>query len=199
MNFYRLRFVAERAEIGEAREALFAATLDEKPGSFRRFISAIGARNVTEFNYRYADDSQAHVFVGVAISKRDEATKLLAQLRSNGIQCTDLTDNELAKSHVRHLVGGHSPRAQKVLAERVFRFEFPERPGALMHFLNAMRHGWNITLFHYRNHGSDSGRVFVGMQVPANENVALNAFIAKLGFPCIEETMNPAYRLFLGR
>jgi threonine dehydratase len=199
MNFDRLRFVAERADIGEAREALFAATLDEKPGSFRRFISAIGARNVTEFNYRFADDHRAHVFVGVAIAKRDEATALLSQLRAAGIECTDLTDNELAKSHIRHLVGGHSPRAQKVLRERVFRFEFPERPGALMQFLNAMRLDWNITLFHYRNHGSDSGRVFVGMQVPANENSELGAFIEKLGFPCVEETANPAYRLFLGR
>jgi threonine dehydratase len=199
MNFDRLRFVAERAEIGEAREALFAVTLDEKPGSFRRFVDVLGARNVTEFNYRYADKNVARVFVGLQISARQEGASVLKALRGAGFACVDMTDNELAKSHVRHLVGGHSPEAQTKLRERVFRFEFPERPGALARFLQSMNVGWNITLFHYRNHGSDSGRVFVGMQVPANQNTSLQRFIAQLGYPCIEETNNPAYQLFLGR
>ncbi len=199
MNFDRLRFVAERAEIGEAREALFAATINETPGSFRRFIEAIGQRNVTEFNYRFADERLAHIFVGVQISRRDDAILLLARLRQVGIACLDMTDNEVAKTHVRHLVGGHSTFAQKKLRERVFRFEFPERPGALMRFLEAMDHGWNITLFHYRNHGSDSGRVFVGMQIPTHQSKKWDQFVANLGYPCVEETHNLAYRLFLGQ
>ncbi len=198
MNFDRLRFVAERAEIGEAREALIAATLDETPGSFRRFVEALGSRNVTEFNYRYSNATKARVFVGLQISARNEVTKLLKSLRLAKVRCVDMTDNELAKSHVRHLVGGHSSVMQQTLRERVFRFEFPERPGALMRFLSAMDHDWNITLFHYRNHGSDSGRVFVGMQVPANQSQKLTKFVAELGYPCVEETHNPAYQLFLG-
>jgi threonine dehydratase len=198
MNFDRLRFVAERAEIGEAREALLAITLDETPGSFRRFVEVLGQRNVTEFNYRYADDDQAHVFVGVQIQRREEVAQLSKRLRTSGLTCIDMTDNELAKSHVRHLVGGHSPKMQKKLRERVFRFEFPERPGALMRFLTAMRTDWNITLFHYRNHGADSGKVFVGMQVPAGSEREFTRFLSLVGYPCIEETQNPAYRLFLG-
>ncbi len=199
MNFDRLRFVAERAEIGESREALFSATLDEKPGSFRTFIAAIGQRNVTEFNYRYGDAKTAHVFVGLQITQRAEAQAIFAQLKSAGIACNDLTDNELAKTHIRHLVGGHAPDAQQAVKERVFRFEFPERPGALMRFLNAMNQGWNITLFHYRNHGADSGRVLVGMQIPPQQKPRFDRFLADLGYPCVEETHNPAYRLFLGR
>jgi threonine dehydratase len=198
MNFDRLRFVAERAEIGEAREALLAVTLDEKPGSFRRFVQALGQRNVTEFNYRYADGEKAHVFVGIQISKRDEVSHLMRGLRASGLACLDMTDNELAKSHVRHVVGGHSPKMQRRIRERVFRFEFPERPGALMRFLMAMNHEWNITLFHYRNHGADSGRVFVGMQVHATDKTQFSRFLADLGYPCVEETHNPAYQLFLG-
>ncbi len=194
MNFDRLRFVAEEAELGEKREAVLAVSIPEKPGSFRKFCSLLGPRNVTEFNYRYGDARAAHVFVGVQVHNSDETARLVRQLRRNGLQALDFSNNDLAKSHVRHMVGGHAPGAEH---EILYRFEFPERPGALVKFLDSMRHGWNISLFHYRNHGADYGRVLVGMQVPPRDQAAFKAFLAKLGYPYSEETRNPAYSLFL--
>jgi threonine dehydratase len=195
INFDRLRFVAEEAELGEQREAILAVTIPEKPGSFRKFCALLGRRSVTEFNYRYAGAEEAHVFVGVQVRDRTETAQLMGVLRRHGLKPFDFSDNELAKSHVRHLVGGHAPA---VAHEILYRFEFPERPGALLKFLNSMRHGWNISLFHYRNHGADYGRVLVGMQVPPRDKAALKTFLAKLGYPYVEETRNPAYRMFLG-
>jgi threonine dehydratase len=194
MNFDRLRFVAERAELGEQREAVLAVTIPERPGSFKEFCDVIGNRNITEFNYRYADPSEAHIFVGVAIHKRQEATDLVASLSHQGLPSLDLTDDEMAKDHVRYMVGGRSGMAEH---ERLFRFTFPERPGALGHFLSNLRSNWNISLFHYRNHGSDYGRVLVGMQVPPNEEAEFRDFLERVHYPFVEETMNPAYRLFL--
>ena len=196
MNFDRLRFVAEEAELGEAREAIIAVTIPERPGSFRTFCSLIGARNITEFNYRYSDPRAAHVFVGVQVTDRGETDALVAALRKHGLDALDFTDNELAKLHVRHLVGGHAPGRME--DEMLYRFEFPERPGALMKFLNAMSRGWNISLFHYRNHGADYGRVLVAMQVPVQDKKKFEAFLEALGYPCRDESRNPAYRLFLG-
>ena len=194
MNFDRLRFVAERAEVGEQREAVLAVTLPEQPGSYKKFLSLIGSRNVTEFNYRFNDRKQAHVFVGVQVASRAESLKLVEQLRKSGYPTLDLTDDETAKGHIRHLVGGHAPN---VAHELVYRFEFPERPGALMNFLSRMSAGWNISLFHYRNHGADYGRVLVGMQVPPAEKAEFRAFLKNLGYAHWNETDNPAYRLFL--
>jgi len=195
MNFDRLRFVAEEAELGEKREAILAVTIPERPGSFREFCSRIGARNITEFNYRYGDARQAHVFVGVQVRDGRETAALVRSLRRRGLKALDFSDNELAKLHIRHTVGGHAPAVRN---EILYRFEFPERPGALMKFLAAMSRGWNISLFHYRNHGADYGRVLVGMQVPRGDTRKFRAFLANLGYPCQEETRNPAYRLFLG-
>jgi threonine dehydratase len=196
MNFDRLRFVAERAQIGESREAIFAVTIPERPGSFKAFCSLLGPRNVTEFNYRYADPGQAQVFVGVEVKSRRESADLVRSLQKAGLAAQDLTDNEMAKLHVRHLVGGRAPSVDD---EIVYRFEFPERPGALMRFLEAMSGGWNISLFHYRNHGADYGRVLVGMQVPAKDGARFRRFLADLGYRYQDESDNPAYRLFLGR
>ena len=193
MNFDRLRHVAERAEIGERREVLFAATIPETPGSFRRFCTLIGQRNITEFNYRYADTRTAHVFVGIQVPAGDDAHDLFATLKSAGYDTLDLTDNEMAKLHIRHLVGGRCP----VKDELIYRFEFPDRPGALMNFLNTMGATWNISLFHYRNHGADYGRVLIGMEVPLAERALLPAFLETLGYDYQDETGNPAYRLFL--
>ncbi len=195
MNFDRLRFVAERAEIGEKREAILAVTIPETPGSFRKFCSLLGKRNITEFNYRYADPKAAQVFVGIQVKDQSETAKLVAALEKNKLSTLDLTDNEMAKLHLRHLVGGHAPDAKD---EILFRFEFPERPGALMNFLNSMNHSWNISLFHYRNHGADYGRVLVGMQVPHHDKKALKTFLDTLGYPYWDESANPAYKLFLG-
>jgi len=195
MNFDRLRFVAERAEVGEKREALLAVTIPEKPGSFRQFCSLIGNRNITEFNYRYSDPKEAQVFVGVQVKDPSETAKLVAMLQKHKLNTLDLTDNEMAKLHLRHLVGGRAPEAKD---EIIFRFEFPERPGALMNFLNSMNLTWNISLFHYRNHGADYGRVLVGMQVPKHDKKALKTFLDHLGYPYWDESDNPAYRLFLG-
>jgi len=195
MNFDRLRFIAERAEIGEKREAIFAVTIPEKPGAFKAFCRLLGGRNITEFNYRYSDPKNAHIFVGVAISNPEESAKLVNDLQQQGLPTIDLSDNEVAKLHLRHLVGGHAPQAEH---EKVFRFEFPETPGALMRFLDTMGHDWNISLFHYRNHGADFGRVLVGMQVPPNELSEFYDFLSKLGYPYWDETDNPAYQLFLG-
>jgi threonine dehydratase len=194
INFERLRFVAEQAELGEQREAILAVTIPERPGSFRRFCSMIGERSITEFNYRYADAQRAHVFVGIQVRDRDETGRLIRRLRRRGLEALDFSDNELAKLHVRHTVGGHAPTVDN---EILYRFEFPERPGALMRFLEAMSRGWNISLFHYRNHGADYGRVLVGMQVPPSDRGKFHAFLARVGYPWQEETRNPAYRLFL--
>jgi threonine dehydratase len=194
MNFDRLRFVAERAEFGERREALFAVTIPEERGSFKRFCELIGARSVTEFNYRISDEREAHVFVGLTISRRDEAERIERHFVRHGFATVNLTDDELAKEHVRHMVGGRSELARD---ERLFRFEFPERPGALMRFLSAMHPGWNISLFHYRNQGADSGRVLVGLQVPRADERAFAEFLRTLAYPFVEESANPVYRLFL--
>ncbi len=195
MNFDRLRFVAERAEIGERREAILAVTIPETPGSFRKFCSLLGRRNITEFNYRFDDPKAAQVFVGIQVKDQSEATDLIEKLQRNKLPTLDLSDNEMAKLHLRHLVGGHAPDAKD---EIMFRFEFPERPGALMNFLNSMNHNWNISLFHYRNHGADYGRVLVGMQVPKSDKGELKVFLDTLGYPYWDESDNPAYRLFLG-
>ncbi len=196
MNFDRLRFVAERAELGEAREAILAVTIPERPGSFREFCALLGKRSVTEFNYRYADPRAAHLFVGIEVANRHETEQLLRELGRRRIVASDLSDNEMAKLHVRHLVGGHAPSATH---EILYRFEFPERPGALMRFLDSMSAGWNISLFHYRNHGADYGRVLVGMQVPPSDKRDFRRFLDRLGYTYVDETANPAYRLFLGR
>ena len=194
MNFDRLRFVAERAEFGEQREALFAVTIPEARGSFKRFCELIGPRSVTEFNYRISDAHEAHVFVGLTISRRDEAQRIERHFVRQGFATVNLSDDELAKEHVRHMVGGRSELARD---ERLFRFEFPERPGALMRFLAAMHPGWNISLFHYRNQGADYGRILVGIQVPKGEERDFAEFLTTLAYPFIDETANPVYRLFL--
>ena len=196
MNFDRLRFVAERAEVGEEREAILAVTIPERPGSFREFCALIGKRNITEFNYRYADARMAHIFVGVEVVNRRETAELLRAMHRRRIEAYDLSDNEMAKLHVRHLVGGHAPAAEH---EILFRFEFPERPGALMQFLNSMSRGWNISLFHYRNHGADYGRVLVGMQVPPSDQTQFRRFLKRVGYRYVDESANAAYRMFLGR
>lgn len=193
MNFDRLRFVAERAELGEQREAVFAATIPEKPGSFKTFLDLIGSRQITEFNYRYTDSKEAHIFVGATIQNRAEAQGLLKSLNQHGIKTIDLHDNEMAKLHIRHMVGGRAQAENEVL----YRFEFPERPGALRNFLNAIGGQWNISLFHYRNHGADYGRVLVGLQVPGKDKAALQRFLRSLAYPYTKESANPAYRMFL--
>jgi threonine dehydratase len=227
MNFDRLRFVAERAEVGEEREALFAVTIPEERGSFKRFCGLLGTlpaggeltikniatqaintsatakndtkiapaqRNITEFTYRISDANKAHVFVGLTTTVKGESVKVAQTLTKNGFKALDLTHDDLARDHIRHMVGGHSQLAKD---ERLLRFEFPERPGALMKFLSAMRPGWNISLFHYRNQGADYGRILVGLQVPTAENKSFDAFLKTLGYPYVEETNNPVYKLFL--
>ena len=194
VNFNRLRFVAERAELGEEREALFGVTIPERRGSLKRLCETIGARSVTEFNYRISDAESAHLFVGLAVSDREEAARLAARIAAEGFPVVDLTGDELAKEHVRHMVGGRTPL---VGDERLYRFEFPERPGALMRFLARMPADWNISLFHYRNQGGDDARVLVGLQTPGAGPAAVLDFAAGLDYPCIDETDNPVYRLFL--
>ena len=199
MNFDRLRFVAERAEVGEEREALFAVTIPEERGSFRRFCELMdqlpgGPRSVTEFNYRISDNALAHVFVGLSTSTPGESAQLATHFSRHGFKALDLTHDELAKEHIRHMVGGHSALSKE---ERLLRFVFPERPGALMKFLSHMRPGWNISLFHYRNQGADYGRILVGLQVPQADNGAFKEFLDTLGYPHVEETDNPVYQLFL--
>jgi threonine dehydratase len=206
MNFDRLRFVAERAEVGEEREALLAVTIPEERGSFKRFCELIGdlpafggsksPRNVTEFNYRISDVKVAHVFVGLTTSGKGESAKIAAHFTKHGFKALDLTHDELAKEHLRHMVGGPSALAHD---ERLLRFVFPERPGALMKFLSSMRPNWNISLFHYRNQGADYGRILVGLQVPRSDQAAFNKFLSTLGYPHVDETDNPAYQLFLQR
>ncbi|CAG2154520.1 L-threonine dehydratase biosynthetic IlvA [Cupriavidus campinensis] len=194
MNFDRLRFVAERAEVGEAREAVFAVTIPEERGSFKRFCEQVGTRSVTEFNYRIADQGVAHIFVGVQIASRAESDKIAANFRRHGFDTLDLSNNELAKQHIRYMVGGRSPLAHD---ELLFRFEFPERPGALMKFLSSMSPNWNISLFHYRNQGADASNILVGIQVPKNEKRAFRDFLSTLGYVHWDETDNPVYKLFL--
>jgi threonine dehydratase len=194
MNFDRLRFVAERAEVGEAREALFAVTVPEERGSFKRFCELIGRRSVTEFNYRMSGDSTAHLFVGLSTQSRDEIDKLQRHFERAGFPTLNLTDDELAKQHLRHMVGGRTDLAAD---EHLYRFTIPERPGALMRFLSSMHPLWNISCFHYRNQGADYGRILVGLQVPRGDRAALQAFLSDLGHPFVDESRNPAYRLFL--
>ena len=194
MNFDRLRFVAERAEVGEAHEAVFAVTIPEERGSFKRFCELVGSRSVTEFNYRISDEKEAHVFVGLQVADRDEPEKICKLFKKQGFKTIDLTQDELAKLHIRHLVGGKSSLARD---EILYRFEFPERPGALMRFLNSMAPNWNISLFHYRSQGGDVGRVLVGLQVPKREMKDFRAFLSTLGYRAWDESDNPAYKLFL--
>ena len=195
MNFDRLRFVAERAEVGEAREALLAVTIPERPGAFREFCARIGPRVVTEFNYRLSGRDRAQIFVGIATHSRHDGKTLASDAQRHGYETVDLTDNEMAKLHVRHMVGGHAP---EVRHERLCRFEFPERPGALMEFLDKLGGRWNISLFHYRNHGADFGRVLAGFEVGDADMPALREFLDGLGYPYTLEHDNPAYRFFLG-
>ena len=195
MNFDRLRFVAERAELGERREAIFAVTIPEARGSLRQFCECMAKRNLTEFNYRIADEKAAHIFVGVQIQNRADAAKMAETFEAQGFKTIDLTDDELTKLHLRHMVGGHSPLAHN---ELLYRFEFPERPGALMKFVGSMSPDWNISLFHYRNNGADYGRIVVGMQVPPHEMEDWQAFLDALGYRYWDENKNPAYKLFLG-
>ncbi len=194
MNFDRLRHVSERAEIGERREAILAVTIPERPGSFKKFCSIISSRNITEFNYRYADDDDAHVFAGIEIDDASQIQESIDELVQHGYPVIDLTDNEMAKVHVRHMVGGHSPQLDN---ERVYRFQLPERPGALLEFLEKMGGSWNISMFHYRNHGADFGRVLCGIQVPPEENDLFSIFLKVVGYTYFEESDNPAYKMFL--
>ncbi|BAZ40088.1 threonine dehydratase [Calothrix sp. NIES-4101] len=195
MNFDRLRFVAERAEYGEQREAIFAVTIPEQAGSLRKFCECLGTHNLTEFSYRIADERVAHIFVGVQIQNRADRAKMVANFEECGFQTLDLTDDELTKLHLRHMVGGRSTLAHH---ELFYRFEFPERPGALMKFVSSMSPNWNISVFHYRNNGADYGRIVVGVQVPPQEMGEWQAFLDTLGYTYWDENNNPAYKLFLG-
>lgn len=195
INFDRMRHVAERAELGERREALFSVTIPEEKGSFRNFCDALGLRGITEFNYRYADAKEAHVFVGIQIHGGDtEKDNLIQELEGKGYSVLDMTDNEMAKLHIRYMVGGHSGGVEN---ERLFRFMFPERPGALLRFLNRIGGRWNISLFHYRNHGAAYGRILAGIQVPPKDSDDFQVFLDELGYDSMEETSNPAYQIFL--
>ncbi len=202
-NFDRLRFIAEQAELGEHREAILAVTIPERPGSFKKFCATLGARSITEFNYRIAESKEAHIFVGIEVHDRGQTGRIVRNLERHGLRALDLSGNEMATLHLRHMVGGRAPwsgdaRAARAANELLYRFEFPERPGALMKFLSSMRSDWNISLFHYRNQGADYGRVLVGIQVPPAEMREFQRFLAELGYPHADETRNPAYRLFLG-
>lgn len=194
IDFDRLRYISERTQIGEKREAVLAVTIDEKPGSFQTFCSTLGRHGISEFNYRYNDDKLAHIFVGVRVNGDPDRHDLVAELKSKGYQLSDLTDNEMAKLHIRHMVGG---RAVEVAEEQVFRFEFPERPGALLNFLVQLGGRFNISMFHYRNHGSAFGRVLVGLQVQKQDRAELKHFLDNLGYRYADETDNPAYQFFL--
>ena len=195
MNFHRLRHVSERSELGEGNEGIFAVSIPERPGSFLKFINTLGNRSITEFNYRYGDDDTAHIFAGIQTTGSADRAAIAAELTAAGLPNTDLTEDEIAKIHIRYMVGG---RSHKVKNERLITFEFPERPGALRHFLNHMQSSWNITLFHYRNHGADYGRILVGIDVPAEDETAFATFLDSVGYVCEDQTGNPAYRLFLG-
>lgn len=194
-NFDRLRYISERTEFGEKREAIFAVTIPEKPGSYKKFCSLLGKRAITEFNYRYANQADAHIFVGLQILPGgNDRQEIVSKLEDNGYDVVDMTDNEVAKLHIRHMVGGHAPQVE---GELVYRFEFPERPGALLGFLTKLAGRWNISMFHYRNHGSAYGRVLVGMQVPPEERKLLESLLTELNFSYSEETENEAYKYFL--
>jgi len=193
-NFDRLRYISERTEFGEQREAVFSVEIPEKPGSFKKFCSLLGKRNITEFNYRYNHDTTAHIYVGMQIKSLNDKDEIQAKLNKKDYNIIDMTDNEMAKNHVRHMVGGH---ASQVDNEVVYRFEFPERPGALLNFLDQLGSHWNISMFHYRNHGSAYGRVLVGLQVPKAERKKVAPLLKKLGYTFSEETDNPAYTQFL--
>jgi threonine dehydratase len=194
LNFDRLRFIAERAETGEEREALFAVSIPEERGSFKRLCQAVGDRNVTEFNYRISEERAAHVLVGVTTTSRADAEAIQKSFEAERFTAIDLVDDDLAKEHLRYMIGG---RSELAVNEQLYRFQFPERPGALMRFLSSMHPNWNITLFHYRNQGADYGRILVGIQLPAGDDAAFREFIEKLGYPYVDETDNRAYRLFL--
>ena len=194
MNFDRIRFVSEQTELGEGREAIFDCAIPEQPGSFSKFIAKIGKHNVTEFNYRMSEGLLAHVFVGLSVKDVAERKTLQKGFRSAGFHCIDLSDNVLAKEHVRYMVGG---RAASIANEVVYSFEFPEKPGALMNFLKVIAGRWNISLFHYRNHGADHGKVLAGFQVPKSERKAFEKALKEIGYPCVDETDNPAYKYFL--
>ncbi len=195
-NFDRLRYISERTEIGEKREAIFAVTIPERPGSYKKFCQVIGKRAITEFNYRYSDSGDAHIFVGLQISPdNSDRAEIVSTLEGANYQVVDMTDNDMAKNHIRHMVGGHAP---KVDHEVIYRFQFPERPGALLEFLTKLADRWNISMFHYRNHGSAFGRVLVGMQVPEQDRINLEKTLDELKYNYWEETDNAAYRLFLG-
>jgi len=196
INFDRLRYISERTEIGEQREAILAVTIPERPGAYKDFCKALGKRNITEFNYRYANQKQAQIFVGIQVASGGvDRAELVEMLTKKGYTVADMTDNELAKLHIRHMVGGHAPQVGE---EMVFRFEFPERPGALYAFLSRVAGEWNISMFHYRNHGSAFGRVLVGMQVPKDERAQVRKFLDEINYPYWDETENPAYQVFLG-
>ena len=196
-NFDRLRYISERTEIGEHREAVISVTVPERPGAFKQFCSALGRRNITEFNYRYADADSAQVFVGLSVTPGGEdLAELLADLRERGYTTEDMTDNEVAKLHIRYMVGGHSP--PDLQQELVYRVEFPERPGALLKFLAGLGQRWNISMFHYRNHGAAYGRILVGIQAPASERKSFEKVLDGINFPYSEETDNRAYQLYLG-
>ncbi len=194
MNFDRLRYISERTEIGEKREAVLAVTIPEKAGSFRKFCSTLGRRSITEFNYRYSDSGDAHIYVGVQIAEQQDHEQLVQDLEAAGYPLLDLTDNEVAKLHIRHMVGGHSPNVGE---ELVYRFQFPERPGALMAFLTTLGSKWNISMFHYRNHGDAHGRVLLGLQAAKSERKLVRESLDSLNYEYWEETDNPAYKLFL--
>jgi threonine dehydratase len=194
MNFSRLRFVAERADVGQSKEAVFAIAIPEERGSFKRLCSLIGTRNVTEFNYRISDSKKANIFIGISTQQQGDSTIIAKEFIKSGFDSIDLTTDELAKSHLRHMVGGRSTLADN---ELLYRFEFPERPGALMNFLNAMSPHWNISLFHYRNHGGDYGKILVGIQVPKKNTKELNDFLKGTGYRYWDESQHPAYQLFL--
>jgi threonine dehydratase len=197
LNFDRLRYIAERADLGAGREMLLAVEIPEERGSFLKFCRTLGARNVTEFNYREQGRERAQIFVGINVSGgRAEHGAIMEVLRGAGYTVVDMTDNEMAKVHIRYMIGG---QAAGLADECLFRFEFPERPGALLRFLESVGARWNISLFHYRNHGADTGRVLAGVQVPAAERAELRLHLDELRFPYVEETANPAYRIFLGR
>jgi threonine dehydratase len=200
MNFDRLRFVAERTEIGEDREAMLAVEIPERPGSLREFCTLLGTRNLTEFSYRLADPARAHIFVGVQTSGSRDEQDLIHDVRAAGFACLDLSNDELAKLHLRHMVGGRLPAAALApgVRELLYRFEFPERPGALMLFLTSLHPNWNISIFHYRNHGADVGRIVVGVQVPEADMAEWQGFLDGLHYRYVDESANPAYQLFLG-
>ena len=197
INFHTLRYVSERCELGEQKEAVFAVKIPETKGAFKQFCECVGAKAITEFNYRYASESEAHIFVGVKLKGgQQEFAALQSDLESKGYDCVNLTDNELAKLHVRHMVGGRPPT---ILNEQVFSFEFPERPGALLNFLNTLGEQWNITLFHYRNHGAAEGLVLAGFDIAPESRDDFNQHVAELGYKVEEVTDNPAYRFFLSQ